>query len=132
MKKSGIFHGDLSKIIAELEHFDTILIGDAGMPCPSGVKWIDLAVCEGVPSFFDVLDAVLGELEVQRGVISSEMAGASPNAFIRVQDLIDDQFPLDAVPHEELKALSKSCKAQIRTGECTPYCNILLEGGVTF
>mgnify|MGYP000748100275 CR=1 FL=1 len=43
MKKSGIFHGDLSKIIAELEHFDTILIGDAGMPCPSGVKWIDLA-----------------------------------------------------------------------------------------
>ena len=71
MKKSGIFHGDLSKIIAELEHFDTILIGDAGMPCPPGVKWIDLAVCEGVPSFFDVLDAVLGELEVQRGVISS-------------------------------------------------------------
>ena len=49
-----------------------------------------------------------------------------------LQDLIDDQFPLDAVPHEELKALSKSCKAQIRTGECIPYCNILLEGGVTF
>ena len=44
MKKSGILHGDLSKIIAELEHFDTILIGDAGMPCPPGVKWIDLAV----------------------------------------------------------------------------------------
>ena len=102
------------------------------MPCPSDVKWINLAVCEGVPSFFDVLDAVLDELEVQRGVISSEMKDASPNAFIRLQDLIDDQFPLDAVPHEELKALSKSCKAQIRTGECTPYCNILLEGGVTF
>lgn len=51
MKKKGIFHGDLSRIVAELEHYDMILIRDAGMPCPDGVEWIDLAVCEGVPPF---------------------------------------------------------------------------------
>jgi D-ribose pyranase len=36
MKKNGILHGEISKTIAELEHYDTILIGDAGMPCQDG------------------------------------------------------------------------------------------------
>lgn len=132
MKKRGIFHGELSRIIAELEHYDTILIGDAGMPCQPGAEWVDLAVCEGVPSFFDVLAAVLDELEVQRGYISAEMSEVSSNAYDHLKDLIDDAFPLEELPHEELKKRSAHCTAHIRTGECTPYCNIILEGGVTF
>lgn len=35
-----------------MAHHDTILIGDAGMPVPKGVQLIDLAVVNGVPSFF--------------------------------------------------------------------------------
>ena len=36
------------------------------------------------------------------------------------------------VSHEELKRLSASAKAVVRTGECTPYANIMLVAGVTF
>lgn len=132
MKRSGVYHGEVSKVIAELEHFDTILIGDAGMPCQPGVKLIDLAVCAGVPSFFNVLKAILGELKVQRAFISSEMAAASPAAYRRLIDVCGEEFPIEAIAHDELKRQSGTAKAHIRTGECTPYCNILLEGGVTF
>ena len=35
-------------------------------------------------------------------------------------------------PHSELKKDLKSSKAFIRTGEETPYSNVILESGVTF
>ena len=69
MKKTGILHGELSKTIAELAHDDMILIGDAGMPVPEGVKMIDLALKEGVPHFLDVLEAVMREMLVAEGII---------------------------------------------------------------
>ncbi|MHC1772822.1 MAG: D-ribose pyranase [Flexilinea sp.] len=132
MKKNGILHGEISKIVAELEHFDIILIGDAGMPCPEGVKYIDLAVSPGIPGFFDVLDAVLSELKVQKAYISSEMINKNTPAYQRLVKIIGDDFPVEAKPHEEIKSMSGKAKAHIRTGECTPYCNVILEGGVTF
>ena len=132
MKKSGIYHGEISKIVAELEHFDTILIGDAGMPCQPGVPFIDLAVCAGIPGFFEVLAAVLSELKIQKAYISSEMEEKSATAHQRLLEMIDTDFPVEERPHEAIKAMSRAAKVHIRTGECTPYCNVILEGGVTF
>ncbi len=132
MKKSGIYHGEISKIVAELEHFDTNLIGDAGMPCQPGVPFIDLAVCAGIPGFFEVLAAVLSELKIQKAYISSEMEEKSATAHQRLLEMIDTDFPVEERPHEAIKAMSRAAKVHIRTGECTPYCNVILEGGVTF
>ncbi|PIW12307.1 MAG: D-ribose pyranase, partial [Candidatus Infernicultor aquiphilus] len=36
------------------------------------------------------------------------------------------------ISHEELKELSKQARAIIRTGECSPYANIILISGVIF
>ena len=132
MKKIGILHGELSKIIAEMAHHDTILIGDAGMPVPKGVQLVDLALVDGVPNFFQVLEAVLSELYVEEGIIDVEMGEISPHMKEKLTKIIQDEFPIVEVPHEELKELSKDVKAVIRTGEFTPYSNIILKAGVLF
>jgi len=36
------------------------------------------------------------------------------------------------VPHEEFKQLTGSAVAVVRTGECTPYSNVILHSGVVF
>lgn len=36
------------------------------------------------------------------------------------------------ISHEELKEELKKCKAVIRTGEQTPYANVILRSGVVF
>lgn len=74
-----------------------------------------------------MLTAVFEELEVQKGFISTEMSEISSNAYERLNDLIDHEFPLEALPYAELKDLSARCKAHV-----TPYCNIILECGVMF
>lgn len=132
MKKIGLLHGELSKLIAEMAHADTILIGDAGMPVPKGVQLIDLALVNGVPSFFEVLEAVLSELYVEEAIIDTEMGEVSPHMRKQLDEVVKDEFPLREIPHEELKELSKECKAVIRTGEFTPYTNIILRAGVLF
>ena len=65
MKKSGILNAQLIRCIAELGHKDLFMIGDAGMPIPKGVEIVDLVVCGGVPTFKQVMDAVLAETEVE-------------------------------------------------------------------
>jgi D-ribose pyranase len=58
MKKQGILHPELSEVIASLGHTDTLVVADAGLPVPPGVRRIDLAVAGGVPPFMDVLKAI--------------------------------------------------------------------------
>lgn len=131
MKKTGVLNRDISEIIASLGHMDTIVIGDAGLPIPDGPKRIDLAVSKGVPSFMDVLQAVLTELKVQKLVIASEMMEASPDIYKKILSMLPG-VEVEMVPHAEFKARTKSSKAVIRTGEFTPYANIILESGVIF
>ncbi|NLY45672.1 MAG: D-ribose pyranase [Tissierella sp.] len=132
MKKIGLLHGELSKLIAEMAHHDTILIGDAGMPVPQGVQLIDLAIVNGVPGFFQVLKAVLSELCVEEAIIDTEMNEVSPHMKKDLDEIVKGEFPLREIHHQELKELSKDCKAVIRTGEFTPYSNIILKAGVLF
>ena len=132
MKKIGILHGELSKCIARMGHKDMILIGDAGMPVPEGVPLIDLALVEGIPGFLDTLRAVLSELCVESGIISSEMGKVSPQIASKLDEIVGDSFKLRQISHEALKELSKEAKVIVRTGEFTPYANIVLEAGVIF
>ncbi|MCT8161636.1 D-ribose pyranase [Pseudoruegeria sp. SHC-113] len=125
MKKTGLLHAELSRTIAAMGHGDALVIGDAGLPVPPGTLCIDLAVCLGVPDLWSVLDTVLGELQVERAVIASEAAQELRTAF-------EARLPCEQVSHDSLKAASAAALAVVRTGEATPYANIILYSGVTF
>lgn len=132
MKKHGILHNELAQAIAQSGHLDKFVIGDAGLPIPPGVKCIDLALVEGQPSFITTLKAVMQELHIEKGIIDTEMEEISPEKRTEVLEVIGDEFPVEAIPHEELQELAKDAKVIIRTGEFTPYCNIVLIAGVLF
>lgn len=72
MKKIGCLNSELSYVISKLGHFDTLTIGDCGLPVPKGVQRIDLAVTYGVPSFDDVFKVVDAEAKFQKVTIASE------------------------------------------------------------
>ena len=102
-----------------------LVIGDAGLPVPKGVPCIDLAVRVGVPGFWDVLDTVLSEMEVERAVVAEEASADVVGQFTK-------RLGVEAVSHEALKALSTDAVAVVRTGETVPYTNVVLVSGVVF
>lgn len=132
MKRSGILHAELSALVASLGHGDTLVIGDAGLPVPQGVRCIDLAVTPGVPQFQQVVNAVLSELVVERGMANAEQLSAAPAAAEELDAAWPADVPLERIDHDRLKAASKTAHAVVRTGETTPYCNIVLVAGVPF
>jgi len=139
MKKGVLLNSEISYVISRLGHGDSIVIGDSGLPIPDGCKRIDLAVSRGIPGFFEVLDAVLAEQRVEEVVLAKETKEVSPGIFqgivSRIRQLENNEgykVKLTEVSHEEFKLLNEASKAIIRTGECTPYANILLKSGVVF
>lgn len=132
MKKLGVLHRDLARTIAAMGHTDLLVIGDAGLPVPDGVACIDLAVTAGLPAMLDVLRAVAAELQVERLVLAEELRERGKPGTVEAIHALFPAVPLDWLPHEQLKALSGRAKAIVRTGECTPYANVVLQSGVAF
>ncbi len=131
MKKQGILHPELSDLIASMGHTDQLVVADAGLPIPDEVWRIDLAVTQGIPSFLDTVRAILTELEVQEAVVAEEISSKSPELYGQLRELLDD-IPISTVPHEEFKACACETKGIVRTGEFTPYANVMLISGVVF
>lgn len=130
MKKGPLLNIALSQLIASLGHGDMVVIGDAGLPVPPGVPVIDLALTRGVPGFMQTLTTVLAEMQVERHVLADELAENNPVVGGAIAAL---ELPgRSAVPHAEFKRLSAHARAVVRTGECTPYANIILVAGVVF
>ena len=127
MRTTGILHAQLALHIARLRHTDTFVVGDAGLPVPPGVPEVDLAVGFGIPRFADVLDLILSEVAIEGAVRAVEAEGRDAGRWLA------ERFPdAEAVPHEELKSLTASARFIVRTGEASPYANVLLRAGVPF
>lgn len=131
MKKTKVINSDISRVIAQMGHFDKLSIGDAGMPVPRTTEKIDLAVTNGVPSFMEVLNNVLEELAVQRIYLAEEIKTENPDMLASIKTRLPET-PISFISHTEMKQELNNCHAFIRTGEMTPYANILLESNVVF
>jgi D-ribose pyranase len=132
MKKYGILNSDIARVLATLGHTDCIVIGDCGLPIPDHVERIDLALRVGTPSFADVLDEVLKDMQVERAAFATEARERNAAVMACATAMADDGIQIDYVAHDKLKRLSHAARAAIRTGEAAPYANVVLYAGVIF
>lgn len=131
MKKSVLINSEISSVIAKMGHTDMLTICDSGLPIPRNVERIDLALKHGIPTFLDTLDTVLEELQVEEIVIATEIKSVSNDMYREIQKRFEN-VKITTVAHEEFKVMTKESMAIIRTGEFTPYANIILKSGVVF
>lgn len=133
MKRTGILNSDISRVLSYMGHTDCICIGDCGLPIPDEVERIDLALKFGVPTFMDTLKVVAEDMKIEKIVLAEEIKTQNPQVLSEVEALFAGQdIEVEFVSHTELKAQTNECKAVIRTGETTPYANIILQSGCIF
>ncbi len=131
MKKTGVINKDISEVIAGMGHLDMLVVADAGLPIPAQVRRIDLAFKPGSPAFVDVVQTIAEELQVQSLILAEETGRVSPHIEEAVFNIFN-QADIEKIPHEEFKKLTNQAVAVIRTGEFTPYANVILVSGVVF
>lgn len=131
MKKTRLLNSSISDVISKMGHTDGLAIGDCGLPIPDSTRRIDIALIKDVPGFIQTLKAVLDELQIEEVEIAKETMEINPNVYEEIKNVIGD-VKIKIITHEELKQKLSECKAVIRTGEQTPYANIILRSGVVF
>lgn len=133
MKKAGILNSDIARVLAYMGHTDCLCIGDCGLPIPDEVERIDLALAFGEPTFMRTLEIVAADMKIEKIVLAEEIKTQNPAVLAQIETLFAEQnVEVEYVTHVELKEKTKSCKAVIRTGETTPYANIILQSGCIF
>lgn len=126
MYKSVVLNSEISKVLSDLGHGDYIVIGDCGLPIPEGTKRIDIALKRGTPSFKETYELLVESMYVEKQVFAEEVSDAN------LKMTLNRSIPSEQVSHEALKKMSKNAKAVIRTGETTPYANVILYSNVFF
>ena len=139
MKKGTLLNSEISSLVSRLGHTDSLVIGDAGLPIPMGMQRIDLALMKGIPSFMQVVQAVTEEMQVESAIIAEEIKTHNPQLHSELLALLDllqqhqgNTLSIQYVSHEQFKQQTQRSHAVIRSGECSPYANIILCAGVTF
>jgi D-ribose pyranase len=128
VKRTGLINGQLTRALAGLRHTDLFAVSDSGLPVPGGVEVIDLGVVYGIPDFLTVLRPVLAEVTVEAAWASRDIADVNPDVHRALDDLVGPQL----LAHEDFKERLAQCRFVVRTGDATPYANVLLRAGVAW
>ncbi|BEO20667.1 D-ribose pyranase [Serratia marcescens] len=139
MKKGVLLNSDVSAVIARLGHTDQLTLCDAGLPIPAETQRIDLALTQGVPTFMQVFAAVTQEMQVESAILAEEMVKQNPSlheALLAELTALGQRqgntISVRYISHQAFKAQTEHSRAVIRSGECSPYANVILCAGVTF
>lgn len=133
MKKQGILNSHISSVLSYMGHMDRIAVGDCGLPVPDHVERIDLALAFGEPGFIHTLEVLLEDFKVEKIIFAEETIHENPEVTAQIHRIFDSMHvEMEIVPHAQLKAYTNDCKAVIRTGEATPYANIILQAACIF
>ena len=131
MRKGKLLNSVIVSSLSKLGHTDQLTIGDAGLPIPDTTKRIDLALVKGVPGFVETVKAVAEDMVIESVILAEEIKTENPDVLAEMEKLFGD-IEIVFVSHEAFKKQTSVSKAVIRTGECSPYANIILQSGVNF
>jgi len=147
-KPEGILNPKISELVSRMGHGDRLTVTDRGFPLPlnNDVTVADVSVGANLPGVVEVVDTILKELEIEEVIIAEETEEISPEIHEQFMDIVGDldnkgnDIEITVIPHQEFKHLvlrgaeekKEEMKGMVRTGELTPYANIMLVSGVTF
>jgi D-ribose pyranase len=147
MKTSGVLNSGLSRVMARMGHGDLLVITDRGFPFPLHelTATIDLSVTRNLPRFIPVVEAVAQDFEIEEAIIAEETGKVSPRmhrellALLKKKKNKGKEIKITCIPHPAFKDLvlhgaerGEPVACFVKTGEFTPYANVILVSGVPF
>lgn len=127
MLRSGILNPTLLSLLARVRHTNTLVIADRGFPFWPHIETVDISLIDDVPTVAQVVEALLPVFVVGQ-VFAAEEYGRH-NSAEKMAALRNrfGKIPLHFEPHVEFKQRVPHAIGLIRTGDSTPYANLILE-----
>lgn len=125
---SKLLNPDLAYIVRNLGHTDMLVISDMGFPMPELQYNLDLALKPGVPTVPEVLDAISTDFSFDRIIIAAEAHEAVPERVAELEEAFGVRIE-DVESHVAFKHMAERCKAGVRSGDSTPFGNVIVVCG---
>ncbi|HVU16679.1 MAG TPA: RbsD/FucU family protein [Candidatus Didemnitutus sp.] len=127
MIRTGILNPHVLELLARVRHTNTLVIADRGFPSWPQVHTVDLSLVDDVPTVLQVLAAIRPNFVIGRAFAAREFRRENPAAAVqRLRATLGD-VPLVFEAHLAFKRRVPAAVGLIRTGDTTPYANLILE-----
>lgn len=127
MLKTGILNPHLLDLIARIRHTNTLVISDWAFPFWPEIETVDISLTHGIPTVLDVLDLLTPVFQIGRIWQADEFVAANTADTVERFAKSFGQIPLTREAHVDFKKRVPHAIGLIRTGDPTPYGNIILE-----
>ncbi len=127
MLQTGILNPNLLSLIARVRHTNTLVIADWAFPYWPEIETVDISLTRGLPTVIDVLDLLTPVFKIGRIWQAEEFVSSNTAENIERFSKSFGDIPLTREPHLDFKKRVPLAIGLIRTGDSSPYGNIILE-----
>jgi D-ribose pyranase len=123
---SGILNPQLNHLLCRIRHTNALVIADAAFPYWPQIETVDLALVRGIPTIPQLLEAILPNFSAGAVHMAEEFLTHNPQG---TQDLFRSScrgVAMQFEPHIQFKTRVPNAIGLIRTGDTTPYGNLIL------
>jgi D-ribose pyranase len=129
MLKGGILNPHVLALLARVRHTNVLVIADRGFPSWPQLETIDLSLVDDLPTVLQVLAAVRRNFVPVEAYMAAEFLKANPARTRSAFAAGLQGVKLVHEPHVEFKRRVPGAVGLIRTGDTTPYANLVLVSG---
>ena len=127
MLKTGLLNPHVLSLLARVRHTNLLVISDLGFPFWPTLETVDLSLVAGIPTVNQVLASILPNFHAGQAYMAEEFLQQNAPAAEAALRRTLDGVPLAFEPHEAaFKKRVPGAIGLIRTGDPTPYANIIL------
>ncbi len=127
MLQSGILNPRVLDLIARIRHTNTLVISDWAFPFWPEIETVDISLTHNIPTVLDVLDLLTPVFKIGRIWQADEFVTCNPPETVDGFAASFGSIPLTREPHSDFKKRVPRAIGLIRTGDVTPYGNIIIE-----
>lgn len=127
MLQTGLLNPHVLDLIARVRHTNTLVISDWAFPFWPEIETVDISLTRGIPTVLDVLDLLTPVFKIGRIWQADEFVTSNPPETVARFAKSFGRIPLIREAHVDFKKRVPGAIGLIRTGDATPYGNIILE-----
>jgi D-ribose pyranase len=127
MLRSGIINPHVLDLIARVRHTNTLVISDWAFPFWPEIETVDISLSHGIPTVLDVLDLLTPVFKIGKIWQAEEFTTCNPTETVERFAKSFGHIPLTREAHVDFKKRVPHAIGLIRTGDPTPYGNIIIE-----
>ncbi|TAG08935.1 MAG: transport protein RbsD/FucU [Verrucomicrobia bacterium] len=127
MLKSGILNPHVLDLLARIRHTNTLVIADWAFPFWPEIETVDISLTHGIPTVLDVFDLISPVFEIGRIWQAEEFRTVNSLEVLARYDASFRKYSVVREAHVEFKKRVPLAIGLIRTGDATPYGNLIIE-----